>query len=370
MKIIKVTSADVKRFVDFPDKLYHGDPNYVPYMRADLRRTLKKLLFDEATYTALLAENERGEVVGRVLFTIDRDKQLQTERCGFFSMYECIDDREVSRALLGEMRRILQEQGAEYISGTYFPYDQDNRRGIMVKGFERPPLIFTSYNPPYYEAQMLDAGFAKLIDTYEFAITPDEAAMRRFKKLSDYAMRRYDFHVDTADFQNIDRDIDDVCAVMQAATNEINYQEAPRREVLARMLTEWKRFIDPDFILIARSNADNTPLGFGVALPDYFHVFRKMRGRLDLVSLVVLAIERNNIHSLRNILQYVVPEWQGKGILPAIYIRMYYAAKKHEMDYIEAGTVIENNQASIAPLEASGGKIARIYRIYYQKLEG
>lgn len=369
MKVKKVTGADLARFVDFPDRLYRGDGNYVPFMKADLRKTLRRLLFTEGGYTALLAEDSRGRVLGRVLFTIDADKQLNTDRCGFFSLYECVDDLCVSRALLSQMREELRQQGAEYICGTYAPFDPDNRRGILVEGFDRAPLIFTSYNPPYYEAQLLDAGFSKLTDTYELAMEPDEQALLRLQRLACYAMRKYDFRIDTADFSNISRDIDDVCAVMAAATTEINYQRAPDRSVLAQALREWKSFLDPDFILIARSNSDDRVLGFGIALPDYFQVFRAMRGRLDPAGLIAMAVERRRIRSLRNILQYVVPEYQRRGVLAAIYHSMYLAAKHHGMRCIEAGTIMEANRASIAPLQSMGGSIAKVYRIYMQKLE-
>lgn len=365
MKIIKVTVSDLRRFILFPDRLYRDDPNYVPFLKADLKRTLRKLLFEDGTYTALLAEDDRGQVLGRVLFTIDRDSHLRTDRCGFFSMYECVDDLAVSRKLLGEMLRLLREQGAEYVSGSYFPYDPDNRRGIMVQGFERAPLIFTSYNPPYYEAQMLDAGLTKQLDTYEYAMQSDERTVARLRKLAGYAMRKYDFRVDRANFSDIDRDLREVCAVMQAATSELNYQQAPNQEEFVKIYREWKNFLDPDFLLIARSNKDDSPLGIGVALPDYFQVFQKMHGRMNPI---VPLTERKRIHALRNILQYVMPEWQGRGVLPAIYVQMYDAAEKHRMSYIEAGTILETNPGSFAPIEAAGGTLARVYRIFCRKL--
>lgn len=369
-KIIVVTKKELIKFIDFPDTLYINDDKYVPYMRADLKKTLKQLLFDEKSYTALLAVDENGKAHGRVLFTIDKNKQLKTDKCGFFALYDCEDNLETSRMLLGEMVRRLKEMGAEYVSGTYFPYDPDNRRGIMIKGFERAPLIFTSYNPPYYDAQICDAGFEKHADTYEFTAAFSEKTFARFERVVDFSNRHFRFHVDTLDLKNIERDIDDVCAVMQAATNEIVYQEAPSRETIENIFREWKSFIEPSLILIARKDDDNTPIGIAVSLPDYFQVFRKMRGRLDLRGILAMLTERKKIHSFRGILQYVIPEYQKFGVLPAMYLKMNESAKKLNMDYAEAGTIMENNRASIAPLEAAGAELSRIYRIYYKKISG
>ena len=368
MKIIEVTKKELMKFIDFPDALYKNDDKFVPYMRGDLKKTLTKLLFEDKNYTALLAVDENGKAHGRVLFTIDKNKQLKTEKCGFFALYECEDDLEISHLLLDDMVKRLTAIGAEYVSGTYFPYDPDNRRGIMIKGFERAPLIVTSYNPPYYDRQMTDAGFEKHADTYEFTGQFTDETLARFEKVVDFSRRHCHFHVDTIDLNNIERDIDDVCSVMQQATNEIVYQEAPSRETIENIFREWKSFIEPSLILIARKDEDNSPIGIAISLPDYFQVFRKMRGRLDPRGIFAMLTERKKIRSYRGILQYVIPEYQKFGVLPAMYIKMNESAKKLNMDYAEAGTIMENNRASIAPLEAAGAELSRIYRIYYKKI--
>ncbi|MBQ0038565.1 MAG: hypothetical protein KBS74_07850 [Clostridiales bacterium] len=368
MEIVSVDKKLIRKFVDFPDELYRDDACYVPYMKADLTRTLKKLLLEEKSYTALLALDDGGRVLARVLFTVARNKQLNTEKCGFFSMYECVEDDTVSHAILSRMRELLAAQGAEYISGTYFPYDQDNRRGIMVQGFDRAPLIFTSYNPPYYNDQMVRFGFEKDADTYEYTMRRCEENERRIEKVSAFALKRCKVHIDRVDFQNIDRDVHDFQSVMQVATNEIIYQDAPTEEALKAILKEWKSFLNRDFILIARRDADNAPVGILMAIPDYFQVFRKMRGKTDLRGLLTMALERKKIRAVRGMLQYVIPEYQNKGVIAALYCAFMHMVDKHGVDYIEAGTIMENNDASNSAIRAIGGELSRIYRIYTMKL--
>lgn len=369
MKIVKADKKDIKRFIDFADKLYEGDDNYVPYMRADLKKTLKKLLFVDQTYTALLAEGDDGKVLGRVLFTIDKNKQHNTEKCGFFSMYECVDDAAVSSALIEEMIRMMKAQGADYVSGTYFPYDQDNRRGIMVKGFERAPLIFTSYNKPYYDAQLTAAGLEKDVDTLEFSIDIiNDSDIERLTRIANFAMKRYHYHIEALDLNNLEQGVNDVCDIMQAATNEINYQDAPDKDTIMKTCLEWKNYLNPDVILFAKRDEDNKAIGFVLALPDFFQVFRKMRGRTDLRGLIAFLRERKKIHAFRGILQYVVPEYQKKGVIPSLYAQMYHAAEKDHYDYFEAGTILETNKDSFAPLIDSGVEISRVYRIYGKAL--
>lgn len=47
---------------------------------------------------------------------------------------------------------------------------------------------------------------------------------------------------------------------------------------------------------------------------------------------------------------------------------MIQSADKHGITYAEAGTVMENNQQSNGALLALGGKLARVYRIYYKEI--
>ena len=367
MEVIQVDKKHLKAFMNFPDELYAGDDNYVPYMRADLKRTLNKLLFEEKTYVALMVK-DNDNVLARLLFTVAKNKQLKTDKCGFFSMFQCVNNQKACNALLDKTVELMRKRGAEYISGTYFPYDQDNRRGLLYQGFERAPLIFTSYNKPYYNELLENYGMAKQTDALEYSVDIASVDYERWKRIADYSERKHDFRVDTLDFNRIDEDIKDVQYVMEQATNEIIYQDAPNIEALRNIVKEWKRYLNKDYILIARSNADNKPLGVAVALPDYFYVFKKMNGRTDLKGLLTFAKEKDNIKSLRALLQYVLPEYQRSGVAVAMYKRMYEAIIKNGITYMELGTVMENNPSGNSSIQAMGGKVARIYRIYQKKI--
>lgn len=370
--MLKIISADnfdlIRSFVDFPETLYRGDDRYVPYMRRDLIRTLNDLVLRKKTYTALLA-TDGDRILGRILFTVDKNKQLATDRCGFFSLFECVNDQKVCNLLLDETVSRLKQSGAEYLSGTYFPHDPDNRRGILYRGFERAPLIFTSYNPPYYNELLSTYGLQKHTDAYEYRIDFDKIDLDKLASLADYVKKRCKFHIDTVDWAHLDRDIADVHTVMQAASNEVIYQETPSIEALSAVVKQWRRFLCKDYILIARTDADNTPIGFAMALPDFFELFRKMRGRLDLKGIGAFLIHRKKIRALRAILQYVVPDYQSKGAVIALYHAMLDAAVRNGVTYAEAGTMMEQNDKANRAVRSVGGELERVYRIYYGAIQ-
>lgn len=349
------------------DAIYRGDGLYVPYMRSDLLGTLKKLVLEEKTYTALVVE-EGGRYLSRLLFTVAPSKQLKLERCGFFSHFESVNDRKCSDMLLKEMCRLLKERGVTYVEGTYFPYDQDNRRGILVEGFGDEPMILTSYNPPYYSELLEGYGFHKDFDTVSYQLDYGRYDIERIEPLVKKVLDRYDLYIAPADFSKIDREIDDVHAVIQEATTDIIFQDAPTKEDLRRIVAGWKSFLWADFIHICRRREDNKPVGFMMSVPNFYTVFRKMEGKTNPVALMKAFYWKKRIKSVRAILQYVIPSYQSRGVNFALYHEFYLSCRRHHINYMEAGTIMEHNEISRRNVEKASGKLNKIFRIYGREL--
>ena len=368
VQVIRLTtSRKLKKFVNMPDSIYSGDKFYVPYMRGDLLKTLKKLVLREKTYTALAVEH-KGKYIARVLFTVGPSKQLKLENCGYFSHFECIDDSKCCNMLLTEMCRILKERGVTYIEGTYFPYDQDNRRGILVEGFEYEPMILTSYNPPYYSALLENFGFKKDFDTVSYHLDYARYDIARVEPLVKKVLARYDLYVAPADFKKLDRELDDVHEIIEKATSDVIFQDAPSREDLTRIVGGWKSFLWADLIHICRRRSDDNPVGMIMAVPNLFTVFRKMKGRTNPAALIKALYYKKRIKSVRAILQYVIPEYQGRGVNFALYHEFYLACKRRGVEYMEGGTIMEDNEVSRRNVEKASGKLNKIFRIYGKKL--
>lgn len=368
MQVIRLTSKkQLKKFVNMPDSLYSGDKFFVPFMRGDLLKTLTKLVIKEKTYIALAVE-DNGKYIARVLFTEGPSKQLKLSRCGFFSHFECVNDSTVSNMILSEMCRILRERGLMYVEGTYFPFDQDNRRGILVDGFEYEPIILTSYNPPYYGQLLEEFGFHKDFDTVSYTVTYDSYDNMRVGPTVNKILDRYGLYVDTADFSHLDREINDAHAVISEATNDIIFQEAPSKNDLTRIVEGWKSFLWEDFIFFCRRKEDGKPVGFMMSVPNFYTVFRKMNGKTNPLALIKALYYKKRIKSVRAILQYVIPSYHGRGVNFALYHAFYEACAKQKVEYIEAGTIMENNEQSRRNVEKAGGKLNKIFRIYGREL--
>ena len=366
--ILLTTKKQLKKFINLPFSLYKEDEFFVPQISSDLFKTLNKLCLVDKTYKALAVVDDNGNFLARLLFTISYSKQLKLDKCGFFSHFECINDSACAKLILDKMCEMLSGEGVTHVEGTYFPFDQDNRRGIQVCGFEDQPMIFTSYNPPYYQTLLEENGFKKDFDTVSYKHSYDEYDYERVEKVKERLYKQSDLYISKVDFKNLDSEIKDVHQIMLEATNEIIFQQAPSLEDIRSIVEGWKSFLWEDLILIARRKSDNYPVGMVMAIPNFYYVFRKMKGKTTLPALLKLLYYKNKITSMRIMLQYVIPSYQNRGTNFLLYHELYRYSKARGITYVESGTIMENNMQSRINVEKAGGKLNKIFRIYGKQL--
>ena len=68
-------------------------------------------------------------------------------------------------------------------------------------------------------------------------------------------------------------------------------------------------------------------------------------------------------------LQYVVPEYQRKGVILVLYHETKKAMDKHHIQRMTLGTITEMNASSNGVIQSAGGELSRIYRVYYKELD-
>ena len=323
---------EINAFIDFGESIYANDPLYVPYLHYELKRSLKRLVFGTRRYQALCSFDEAGRMNGRILLTVGKNKQLASEHCGYFSHFEVVNDRRVFDELMNAAIVWLRTQGAEYMLGSFFPHDPDARRGILVQGFDFGPMLFAAHNPPYYPALFEAYGFQKLTDALEYEYAEKEETIRKIRETAEKSLAENDFHIDRLDVRHLDRDLEDVHKIMEAASTQINFEAVLPLAEIKKMARQWRLFIDPDYAFLARRNSDNEPIGFTLSVPDYNEVIRAMRGRTDLGGIVTFLTARRRIRGLRAVLQYIIPAYQHKGVSKALYYETKKAVDKNHAE--------------------------------------
>lgn len=353
------TKKELNTFIHYIEELYKDDPYVVYPIFSSLKKELTKEVLKDKTYKALLVYKE-DTVVGRILYTKDISKK-QGKEIGYFSFFDCINDPLVAKELFDYVTTDLSKDGIDYLEGTFAPYDPDTRRGVLVKGFDSSPVIFTSYNYDYYQDLLEGVGFSKAIDTVLLNANVDQKTKKRLNTFSRFFSRNHDVRVDALNLKNLDRDIKDIHQILLTATNEIVYQDAPSIELIEDVAKNLKFFINEKLIRIARENATNKPVGFCLVMPDYNQVFKKTKGRIKILKILK---EKKRITKARGMMQYIVPEYQNTGLIGHMFDVIFDEFIKMGITDFEAGTMMEDNPKPINAFKKFGGDIIKVYRLY------
>ncbi len=108
---------------------------------------------------------------------------LHQTNVGCFGLFECINDRDVAAALFERAASWLREKGRTEIMGP-IDYSTNYVCALLIDGFQFPPTILTSHNPPYYRDLIESCGFTKAKDWYAWWFADPAKAVTQLRRLA------------------------------------------------------------------------------------------------------------------------------------------------------------------------------------------
>src|SRR6185436_3334122 len=89
---------------------------------------------------------------------------------GFFGFFDSVDDESVSKPLFVAAEKWLKEKGAFKILGPVNP-STNEACGLLVDGFDLPPVAMMTYNKPYYADLISNNGYTKGTDLLAYDLS-------------------------------------------------------------------------------------------------------------------------------------------------------------------------------------------------------
>jgi hypothetical protein len=371
--INKVTKEEDKlKFIKFPWKIHKGNPNWVPPMIFDVRNTLntkKNPLYQHSKLELFLAY--RGiEIVGRIAAIVnDNHNKFHKDKVGFWGYFECINDKEVSRALFDAAKDFLLENGMDTMRGPINPSTNDEI-GLLINAFDMPAVMLMTYNPEYYISLVEDYGNAKVKDLYAYivrkSIINDEKKMGKLERVSQIVLKRENLTVRKINLQDFENEVTIIEEIYNQAWVK-NWGFVPMTDDEFRYLAKnLKAVVDRDFIYIAEYNGK--PVAFSLALPDYNQIFIKMNGKLFPFGIFKLLSGRKKINMLRLITLGIIPEFQKKGTEAVFILNTIKEGIAKGFNGAEISWILEDNAPMVATAENLGAEKYKTYRIYDKQI--
>ena len=246
------------KFVKFPFSLYRKDPNWVPPFikeRLDFFNPKKNPFFEHAKHQLYLA-HRGGELVGTIGAVVDENhNRVHHEQTGAFGFFECIDDQSVATMLLDTASDWVRKQGMNKIRGP-FNFSVNQECGLLVDGFDEPPMVMMTYNPAYYERLITQSGYVKNADLFAYIGDIDELwdnAPRSLFRIADMVAKRDGIRIrklNKRDMRN------ENLRIREVYNRSFGQQEGfvPMNEKECDHFSDaMKQLADPDLILIAEN---------------------------------------------------------------------------------------------------------------------
>jgi GNAT superfamily N-acetyltransferase len=374
---------DLTRFIKLPFRLHEGTP-WVPPLIAERRKFLnqsKNPFFEHAEAEYFLAWRD-GEPVGRITAQIDRRwDQFQGGSDGMFGFFESEEDPEVARALLDAAAGWVKEQGRERLIGP-MDFSTNDECGLLVEGYDRPPLILQPWHPPHYRELVEGQGFTKTMDLLMWWLElgtqmyADEGFHPMIHELARKVTDEHGVTIRDMRKRDLETELGRFIEVYNSAW-ERNWGFVPITEEEVRaQASDLKPVLDEDWCFIAER--DGEILGAAVTLPDVNQVIGPMNGRLLPFGWLTMLrgmfnkhgvnTERAGIDRVRVFALGVKPEHQHLGIAAAFYDRCLEVGKRRNQPRGETGWILEVNKPMNRAMEGMGGKVVKRYRLYEKGL--
>jgi len=329
------SGKELKKFVEFPFRLYQDNPYWCPPLNFDELNTLRKdknpaFSYCEAAYWLVY----RGsQPVGRIAGIINHKEVTQGHtKLVRFGWIDFIDDLEVSRLLIETVMEWGQGRGMTGIHGPLGFTDMDPE-GMLTEGFDQISSLAAIYNFPYYNVHMQNLGFRKATDWVQFEIKVPAEIPAKVERMTRIVLQKYDLHLLKP---RKAREIKPYAAKMFTMYNEA-FRElygftALTREQMDNYTKQYFDFIRPEFVSMVLDSKDDV-VGFGVTMPSLSLALQKAHGSLFPFGFIHLlrAMRKNDI--IHMFLIGVRPDYQGKGVLALVYHELTRA-------YIDAGIKI------------------------------
>ncbi|MDA3856764.1 MAG: N-acetyltransferase [Roseovarius sp.] len=275
--------ADRAAFVDLPYRAYRD----VAHWRAPLRFERKAQLEEKHNPGlaridhALMLARRDGQVVGRIAAIVNRGHlELYNDATGHFGFFDTLTpDADIAGALMAAAEDWLRARGMSRIAGP-FSFSINEESGLLVDGFDTPPMMMMPHGRPEYAAALEGLGFTKAMDLYAFLHEFDEAyhippTVKRWKDAFD---RDSALSIRPLNMKTFKSDIRLVMEIFNDAWSQ-NWGFVPfSADQITVMAQELKPLLRSESLWIAM--IDGEPAGFTFLFPDLNEIVDGLDGKI------------------------------------------------------------------------------------------
>jgi len=357
---MRLVEGDVEAFFAAPFEAYGRTSPYVSPMRSDIERFFdgarNPLFAGGAPFAIFVAKDEGGRLRGRICAHIHpASNERYGERRGCFGFFDCADDPEAARALLGAAEAFARNQGCDRLAGN-FNLTAMQQIGVMTGGFENPAYTDMVWGPPHLPALLEANGFAPTfpMTTFEIALDGPSDPVAALSPAARGLLGDRALEWAPIDRSRFDLRLEDARTVLNAAFDRNPMFVPVTAQEYRFQAQEMMWILDPRLACIVRAAGE--PVGAVVCLPDLNPFMKASRSRYSLATPFHLIADRLTRSRAVIIYYAVAPAWQGRGLNGAMLARVMRNARAAGYRSLGVTWIADVNAASLRQMERVGGR--------------
>lgn len=378
IQVVEVTtSKQRKAFVDFFYDLYRDSPYAVPYLYLAEKLTLKpgsNPAFEFCEAQCFLAYND-GKVVGRVAAIINhRANDYWKREMARFGWFDFVDDPKVSEALLLAVEKWGKGKGMTEIAGP-FGFEDMDREGMLVDGFDELSSMYVNYNYPYYPKHMDRLGYRKDNDYVEYRIKVPEVTPEKFARTAKLIKTRY--HLEERKFSHREmtkggkaRELFNILNITYG--NLYGYSQLSTEQI-DTITNNYIKLADLNLVTcVVDTEKDDKMVGFGVSFPSFSEALRHTRnGHLLPFGWwhLLKVMKWHKTPTVDLLLIGVLPEYRVKGANAIIFNDLISWYRHYGFKYAVTGPQMETNKGVLSQWQYLESEEIRRHRIYVKDIK-
>ncbi len=364
---------DCSDFIQAGHVVFRGDGSWVPPLHYELRERLSpdKNPFFKRGEVALFTAWRDGSLVGRCSAQVDHEHlRVHKDGSGFFGFFDTVDDREVAIALIEAAAHWLRMRGMKRMMGPFSLYANEEV-GILIEGFEHPPMMFMAHSRPYQGALCEAAGLIKEKDLLAWRYDDPHLPLRAQKAWED-VKRMPEVKLRSIDLGNLEREVELIMKIYNDAwQGKWAYVPALPDEV-RKVAQDLKLLVDPEIAFVAEVNGE--PAGMCVMLPNLNEAIADLDGRLFPLGALKLLYRMKVKHPISTrlmmlgIREDIRKQRRYGGLSAAMYVETAKRGLAKGYKWGELSWTREDDAPINIGIKMMGARVYKRYRVYQKAL--
>jgi hypothetical protein len=367
----KAAKAFMRDFIEYPKRLYAGDPYWVPWFDIDMMELLEKrhpfFLTSDAEFFMSYRD---GKASARVMaLDIPAYRRQHGTNQAFFYFFDFGEDGlEDARAVMDAAGKWAQARGLTDIEGPFL-FGGASGSGLLIEGFDSPPpMTMMVYNRPYYAEFYAKLGLLK-----RFGISSSKLDGKTFKlperiaRIAGMVRERSRLKVLTFKRKR------DMTRFAEGVASLYNITLADHPEDYPLSDAELAR-VKKDILFVARPKlmkilADGEKVvGYLFSFVDLSVPMRKSGGRTGLIDMLRLILGFRDRNRLIINGMGILPEYQKQGGNALLYTVLTDSVQNAGWKEAELTTVADSTKLMLADLQNLGAVIIKRYGVFTKKI--